>query len=152
MHYVFNKPKDEVSKMSVEENKALVRRLIEECRNKKNLDVLGEIMAPNWVTHGPGGDKENNLEQSRKGVSEIFDAAPDLHDEIIDIVAEGDRVAVLYNRHQTFKNQYHDIAPTGEKASIWIFNLFRIADGKIVETWSVFDTVAFQKFLGTYGK
>lgn len=136
--------------MSVEKNKAIVRRLFEEVHNKRNLDVIEEVFAPVCVNHGPGGDSETSTDHYREGAAEIAAAAPDVHDEIINMMAEGDKVGVLFARQETFTNQFRNLPPTGVKASIWGYQLCRIEDGKIVEQWSVFDTVAIQKFLGTY--
>jgi predicted ester cyclase len=138
--------------MSLEENKAIVQRFFDECHNQKNLDAMSEITASTLVRHGPEGDTTSDLEKRRKGLSEMFDASPDLHDEILNIIAEGDKVGVLLTRNQTFLNQFRGLPPTGEKVSLWAYELFRIANGKIVEIWSIFDSVALQKFLGTYGK
>ena len=138
--------------MSLEENKAIARRFFEELHNQQNLDVINEIMAPTWVSHSPDGDNDKGLEAFRNGMANIFEAAPDIHDEIRSIVAEGDKVAVLHTRTATFQKQLGNLPPTGEKLSLWMSQLFRIADGKIAESWLVLDSVAFQKFLGTYGK
>ena len=138
--------------MSLEENKAIARRFFEELHNQQNLDVINEIMAPTWVSHHPDGDDDTGLEAFRKGMANIFETSPDIHDEICSIVAEGDRVAVLHTRTGTFQKQFGDLPPTGKKLSMWMFHHMRIADGKIAEEWLVYDSVAFEKFLGTYGK
>ena len=138
--------------MSLEANKAVARRYFEELRNQRKLEIIDEILAPTWVVHLPSGDHLGELEKSRKILADVFERSPDQHDEILSIVAEGDKVAVLHIRTATFENQYGDLSPTGEKMSMWMSQVFRIADGKIAEFWTVMDSVAFEKFLGKYGK
>ena len=114
--------------MSVEENKALAASFLEDLHNKKDLDVIGKIMAPNWTAHlGPDKDQKRDQNEFRESQADIFKDYPDLHDEIHDLVAEGDRVAVFHTRTAT--------SPEGKKIKTWMFHLFRIADGKIAEEW-----------------
>ena len=67
------------------------------------------------------------------------------HDEIHGMVAEGNLVAFRATRSGTNKKN-------GNHGSVPSFHLFRIENGKIAEYWWLLDTVAAQKFYGTYGK
>ena len=75
--------------MSLEENKAIVRRFIE-IYNKRNLDLIDDLVAPDYVDH------TNKV--SREGLKQLFNMAlkafPDWHETIEDIIAEGDKVWV----------------------------------------------------------
>ena len=79
--------------MSAEENKALARRVIEEMFNNGNLDVADELIAPNYVDHDPAiPDDIHGPEGFKKYVSAYRSAFPDLHIQIEDQIAEGDKV------------------------------------------------------------
>jgi len=109
--------------MSLEENKAIIRRLTQEF-NKRNLGVLDELMASDYVDH-------TNQLRGRENVKQFYTMAfkdfPDLYKTIEDIIAGGDKVWVR------FKNTATD--PTGKKIELASVNIFRIVNGKVVEGW-----------------
>ena len=78
--------------MSTEE-KALVRRLIEEVFNAGNLDVADELLAPDYVRHGPLVDQD--AEQFKSSVGFLRRQYPDLHIQIEDQIAEGDLASIV---------------------------------------------------------
>ena len=80
--------------MSVEENnKALARRVLEEMFNKGNLDVADELLAPDYVDHDPAmPDDIHGPEGFKHYVGAYRSAFSDLHLQIEDQVAEGDKV------------------------------------------------------------
>ncbi len=65
-----------------------------------------------------------------------------------DLFAEGDKVACRYTITGTHKGEYQGIPPTGNKMTIQVINIFRIADGKIAEWWSQFNTLGMMQQLG----
>jgi predicted ester cyclase len=73
--------------MSLEENKALVRRFVD-AYNNRNLDVFAELLAPNYFDHTSHVDREG-LKQL---INMAIIAFPDFHETIHDIIAEGDKV------------------------------------------------------------
>jgi predicted SnoaL-like aldol condensation-catalyzing enzyme len=78
--------------MSTEENKAVVRRIWEEILNKGDLALVDEIIATNYVGHGPGGQEVKGSEGLKQLFTMYLNAFPDLHFTIEDMVAEGDKV------------------------------------------------------------
>ena len=79
--------------MSTEENKALARRVLEEMFNKGNLDLADEVFAPDYVDHDPAMPEDIRGPEGFKEYVSIFRTAfPDIHLEIEDQVAEGDKV------------------------------------------------------------
>jgi predicted ester cyclase len=128
--------------MSLEENKAVVRRFIE-AYNNRNLDLFDELMAPDYFDHtnqvGPEG-----LEQLMKMA---FKAFPDFHETIEDIIAEGDKVWVRVKFTGTHTGEWLGIAPTGKKITTMMVDIFRIVNGKLVEYRDVNDNLDFLKKL-----
>lgn len=134
--------------MSVEENKALVRRHVEEAWNKGNLSVLDEIMAPNLVNHNaPPG-----ITPDREGFKQIISmhrkAFSDLHVTVEDMVAEGDKVVNRWTVSGTHKGEYMGIAPTGKQVTLTGISIHRIEGGKIVEQWHEVDMLGLMQQLG----
>jgi len=129
--------------MSLEENKAIVRRFVE-AYNKGNLDLLDDLVSPDFVDHAH--------QLSPEGVKQVIRMAlkafPDYHETIEDIIAEGDRVWVRIEATGTNTGEWMGLAPTGKKITMMFADMFRIANGKLVEYWEVRDQLDFLKQLG----
>ena len=128
--------------MSIKENKALVRRVID-FWNQKELEEFFKILAPEYIEHLPTGDV--SLEQLKNYAHTFFTAFPDIHITIKDMVAEGDKVAVLVNWRATHRGEYMGIPPTGKKIDITVAFLTRIVAGRWVEFWNVTDVSLIQQ-------
>ncbi len=133
--------------MSVEENKAMVRRIIEEAVNKGNLAVIDEIMAPNYVYHFPGMEIKGP-DGFRQFVTMMRTAFPDLNVTIDEIIGEGNFVASRLILRGTLKGEFMGMAPTGRKIEFpeAVFVLFE--GGKEVEAWPYADTQSMFQQLG----
>jgi C-1 hydroxylase len=126
--------------MSLEENKAVVRRYFEEAMNKQNLALINEIFSADFINHSPRmatiGREETSQDWAR-----FFVAFPDWQTVIEDIIAEDDRVVVRRTVHGTHRGEIPGISmpPTGKRVTFTVWDLFRIAGGKIVERWGMHD-------------
>ncbi|MFQ5824914.1 MAG: ester cyclase [bacterium] len=125
--------KEDVS-MSTEENKALVRRLIEEAWNKGNLAVIDEILYPDYVLHidAPGAI---NREGYKQAVSMYRVAFPDFRFVIDDMIAEGEKVVIRATMSGTQEGEFMGNAPTGKKLTMTAIAIRHLENGKIVEEW-----------------
>jgi predicted ester cyclase len=134
---------------TLEANKALVRRLVEEGFNKGNLDVVDEIVAPDVVTHNPIIlDAPEGPDSVRGGIEMIRQSFPDIEVEILDMIAEGDRVAVFLLIRGTNAGDYRRGGATGKKGSLRAFFIWRVADGRLAESWGVADRFDLLQQLG----
>jgi predicted ester cyclase len=126
--------------MSIEENKTLVRRLIEEVWNTSDYRQLEMVAAPSFA------------ESTKQGNQSIRIAFPDHTNTIEDMIAEGDKVAVrwtLRGTHQgVLKGPLGPIPPTGNQVAVTGIHIFRIADGKITERWEEADMLGALQQLG----
>ncbi|HEU5347679.1 MAG TPA: ester cyclase [Ktedonobacterales bacterium] len=134
--------------MTIEDNKALVRRFAEEVFNRRNLAAIDEILAPNQVDHTLPPTLPPNTEGSKQAISTYLDAFPDLHVTIDDMVAEGDKVAMRFTSRGTQRRPFGGIPPTGREMTISSYLIARVADGKIVEQWGVDDQLGMLRQLG----
>ena len=118
--------------MSVEENKAIARRLFEEGLTKEDLDTLDEIIAPDILLHG------NNI-SSKDGyksyISRMHLSFPDWQYVVVDLIAEGDKVAVRWTGSGTQTGKWGGFAPTNKSIEWGGTTTLRFADGKITEEW-----------------
>jgi len=131
--------------MSLEENKAIVRRFIE-AYNNRNLDLFDDLVAPDYVDH------TNKFIQGLESLKQVFrlgfNAFPDWHETIEDIIAEGDKVWVRLTYTATHTGEFRGLAPTGKKITIMGLMIYRIVNGKLVEAWDLSDYLAMFKQLG----
>ena len=129
--------------MSLEENKAIVRRMIEEY-NKHNLDWFDEFIAPDYVDHTNQVDRE--------GVKQLFimgfKGFPDWYEAIDDIIAEGDKVWLRLTYTGTHTGEFLGLAPTGKKITCMAVAIYRIVNGKLAEGWFVTDGLDMFKQIG----
>ena len=130
-------------------NKALVRRLYEEGFNEGNLDVVDEIVAPDVVTHDPIIlDAPTGPDSIRGGIEMIRKAFPDFHVEVIDLVAEDDKVASFVVMSGTNTGDYRRGGATNKKGTMRAFLLWRVAGGRLAESWGMADRFQFLQQLG----
>ena len=130
--------------MSSGENTDVVRRTIEAI-NSHDLSSVEDIVAPGFFDHtrqlhGPGG--------VRQFLSTVFGSFPDFHMRLEDLISQGDKVWFRVTITGTHKGDFMGAPPTGNKfvePAVWIF---RIADGRAVEAWSVADEMDFNQKIG----
>jgi predicted ester cyclase len=121
---------------STELNKATARRVFLEIFNRGKYDVAGEIYAPDFVNHGLTADA--NLAQDQAAVHGWRDAAPDLVMTVLDEIAEGDLVSVLWTGVGTNTGNGNGYSATGKRMTMRGITIWRFANGKIQEEWSEF--------------
>jgi steroid delta-isomerase-like uncharacterized protein len=131
----------------LEENKAIVRRVIEEV-DKGNWAIFDELLARDYVYHMPRGPKPLTREEYEELMRAIRAAFPDQRVTIEDMIAEGDKVVTRYTSSGTHKGDFMGIPATGNKVVATGIVISRIADGKIAEDWEEFDGVGFMQQLG----
>ena len=98
--------------MSAEENKALVRRFFEEYNKGKAaaMTAMDETYANDVIGHALGGEEISGLKGFKQYMNEIFNAVPDIHGTIEDMIAEGNKVAVRATMTGTHKDEFMDSA------------------------------------------
>ena len=117
--------------MSVEENKALARRFFD-FFNERTLDGVEQVIAQDIVGHRRG---YNDLEGFKQYWSANMALCPDLHFTIHDVIAQEDKVALRWTGQGTTVTEFMGVPPNGKLATWTGMIVFRIADGKIVESW-----------------
>jgi predicted ester cyclase len=121
--------------VSAEENKALVRRLLEAI-NAGDMDVVDELYAPELA------------ERAKQGFTAFRSAFPDWREEIVDVVAEGDKVVGRFKCSGTHRGEMMGIPPTGRRQEVDEVYFLRVEDGKFVEFWGLEDNLTRMRQLG----
>ena len=134
--------------MSTEDNKALVRRYIEEVFHHKNLAILDELCVPDVVIHSPIRTVEG-LQAYKQFMSMLLAGFSDMQVVTEDQFAEADRSVLRYSEHGTYSGDVRGIAVTARPFQTnGIMIVHHAADGKIVEVWDSPDTMGLMQQLG----
>jgi len=136
--------------MPAKENKALVRRWLEEANKGKAaaMAIIDELYATDIVAHSGTGKDIRGLKDYKQSTSETYNAFPDIHFTVDGLVVEGDKVACRWTLTGTHKGEYMGIPPTNRKVTMWLIHIYRIVGGKFVEIWSRYDTLGLMQQLG----
>ncbi len=130
--------------MSVEKKKALARRYQEEVWGKGELALLDELLAADFVDHSLPTQVDPGFAGAKRAVQGAHDAFPDGHWKIEDLFAEGDKVVIRWKMDATHQHEFRGIAPGGKPVTINGITILRIADGKIMERWVNWDSMALR--------
>ena len=136
--------------MSTEDNKAVIRRFFMEAFGKGNLAVLDEIIDPNQVSAGPSAlpGMPSGPEGNKMLITAYRNAFPDLHFTIDEQIAEGNTVVTRWAAHGTHNGELAGVPATGKQATVVGMGVDRIENGKIVESWGLFDQFGMLQQLG----
>jgi steroid delta-isomerase-like uncharacterized protein len=134
--------------MSLEQNKAIVRRLFDEVVNGGNMALLDELTGEEIVTHTSVPNIAPTREGFRQFVAVYLDAFPVQHTEVHRLIAEDDLVTVIHTHHVTHGGDFMGAPPSGKEAVISGLEVYRIANGRIVEMWHQDDLYSLVHQLG----
>ena len=132
-----------------EANITLVRRAFEEVANKGDLAVVDDIIAPDFVRHDLGGGPDLvGPEGVRRLMAAQRAAFPDLQLAIEHMIVQGDMAVARYTARGTHQGVFQGVAPTGKQVTWRGVNIYRIAGGKLAETWQLADMLGIMRQIG----
>jgi steroid delta-isomerase-like uncharacterized protein len=136
--------------MLSETNKTLSRRFFEEVFSKGKLNVLDEIIAKDHVNNGPVAlpGLPTGAEGVKQRVTVYRNAFPDLRFTIDEQLTEGDKVVTRWTADGTHQGELGGILPTNKTATVTGIAVDRIVNGKIAESWGIFDQFGMLQQLG----
>jgi predicted ester cyclase len=123
------------SNNATEANKIVVRRLYDYI-NENGADRFANVIAPSFVDHS---NDARGPEGFAGAAANLHRAYADLHFEITDMVAEADLVSIRWLETGKHVGQFFNLKPTGKRFESRGMNLYRVGDGKIVESWLAID-------------
>ena len=119
--------------MSLEKNKALARRYQEEVWGKGDLALIDELLTPDFIDHSLPEGMDPGFSGAKRAVQGALDAFPDGQWTVEDLIAEGDKVVIRWKMDATHEHEFRGIT------------ILRIANGKIVERWVNWDSMALRQ-------
>ena len=128
-------------------NKRTVLRLYEEVVNDGRLEVLDEITWPDHVEHNPFPQQGQGVEGLKQRASMVR-AAFNPRFTIEHLLADGDKVAIMWSNHGTHVGEWFGFAPTGKSVTTHGVDIFLLRDGRLAEHWDVVDTTNFLANVG----
>jgi len=133
--------------MSVEENKAIVRSIVERAWNQGDLTVIDERVTQRYVGHAGDQTVEGRAHWKRQVIA-FRHAFPDLVTTVEDQIAEGDTVVTRWSARGTHEGEFQGIPPTGRSVTMTGINIDRIVSGQLIERWATFDRLGMMQQLG----
>jgi predicted ester cyclase len=129
----------EETKVSAEENKAVVRREQEDLWNHTgDLDAAGELFAA------------GQAEAAKEEAANFRQGFPDVVSTIEDLIAEGDKVVARWRSHATHQGDYLGTPPTGNRVEFTGISFYLIEEGKIAQSWSLEDQLGLMRQIGAF--
>jgi steroid delta-isomerase-like uncharacterized protein len=133
------------------DNKAVALRWSQELWSQGNLAVADEIIAPDYVRHDPGDPfPAHGPADVKRIVTMLRTMLPDFHISVDAVIAEGDIVVSRYTATATDTVGYMGMPPTGKAVRTPAIQIFRFANGKIVESWAARDDLGTLRQLGHF--
>lgn len=132
--------------MSAEENKAIIRRCFASL-DAGDVEAFSRLFAPDFSLHFDGMPVLDGAGAIGL-IQQYLTAFPGIHHEILDQLAEGDRVATRIHARGTQRGELMGIPPTGRKISISSTYIHRVVDGRISEQWVNADSLGMLQQLG----
>jgi predicted ester cyclase len=121
----------------LEGNKAVVRRLVGEVLNGGQLEVVDELYAPALAP------------AAKRWIGAFRAAFPDLHMDIVELIAEHDTVVGRFTCSATHLGTWRGHAPTGRRFErVDEVGIYQLRDGRITNAWVLEDTLARMQQLG----
>ena len=133
------------------DDRATISRIYEEVFNTGKLEQADTLIAVDYIDHnpiGPGG--ESGIAGFKQTVRGLRFAFPDLHFRVEEMLVNGDKVTTRTTMKGTHKNSFLGIDPTNEQVTVTGFDIYRIADGMVVERWGTLDGVALMRQINVF--
>ena len=125
-----------------------VARLLIDIFNRGTLDDADGVLASNYRYRGPGGELHGA--SGWKHLAQMYrDAFPDVVMTIDEQIAEGDKVVTRFTARGTHRGELAGVAPSGRFVSVPCLSIDRIAGGRIVESFELFDQLGMFQAIGT---
>jgi steroid delta-isomerase-like uncharacterized protein len=135
----------------LDKGKQIIQDFIQVVWNGRNLNTLKDFWTEDCINHAMLGTDNRGLNALRiyhdSFFDDFFSAFPDIEIEIMQQVAEGDRIATYITSQGTHSGSFYGIPPTGKHISTSVIRIDRVQDGKITEHWSVSDAAGLMQQL-----
>ena len=131
------------------DHKSTYLKFVDEVLNGGNFSVAANYLAADVKTHNGFPDQEPGLSGFIAALKAFHGAFPDMRANVTHAVAEGDLVVGRFEVTGTHRGTFLGMPGSGRKVRYEEIAIVRLADGKIVEHWSVADALAILQQLQT---
>lgn len=132
---------------TLERNKALVRRFIDEIFLKGDFGAVDELLTEDFTPH-TWGDMQPGRDGLKEAITRVSKGLSDTKMSIDDVIAEGDRVAVRLTSSAKQTGEFMGMPPSGKCYEIGEIHIFRLRDGRVAEHWHQADFLGMMRQLG----
>ena len=119
-----------------EKNKDMVRRMVEAINAGEEAEVVKELFA------------SRTARRVGRLSAEFRSAFPERHEEIVQLIAEGDAVAGRFRCSGTHRGEFLGEDPTGKRMEVEEVFFMRAEDGRFVDFWALEDSLNRMRQLG----
>lgn len=112
------------------------------------INSMDGLMTKNFIDHNPEPGQKGDWPTVRKGFQEMGKAFSKIKFDPMDIVIEGDKVAIRVQMSGTQKAAFMGMPSKGKSFSIQGFDLIKFTNGKVSDRWGTFDSMAMMTQLG----
>ena len=133
--------------MTADQNKEVLRRFFN-MYNAHDLSNLDEVFHTDMIYRSSAGDDTRGVDEFRQQTNAFFEAFPDTEVSIEEMVAQGNRVFVVYRWMGTQEKEYLKIESQGRRLDLRICGVATIEDGKVVDHFDFYDALTMLKQLG----
>ena len=137
--------------MSTEENKTIVRRLMQDGFGRGDMKAIDELVAADFVSREGDERRTVGIDGFKEVVMAFRTAFPDGRMDIEDVIAEGEKVITWAYFVGTHQGPLEGMSPTGRQVKVRDVDLFILKDGKVTESWTHFDQLGMMQQLGAFG-
>lgn len=127
----------------------LVRRAITELYNKGNTAAVDEFFAENYVGHSMTGKEDiRDREVLKQNLTKIRTSFPDVYLTLDEVLFDQGNVVARWTGKATHKGDFEGIPASNKPVTVRGITMYRVADGKIAETWAVWDSASLMRQIG----
>ncbi len=134
--------------MPTDQNQTLVRRFFDEVCNQRMLNVADELFAANHIYHDPQSPTGPGPEGMKQLIGTYQTAFPDAHWQVIETISAGNDIITRWTGEGTQEKELNGMPPTGKHVKVDGIWIQRCNNGKITESWNVWDTLGMLQQLG----
>lgn len=136
--------------LSPEEMKRLEHAYYDECNKGKDaaIDLLSRLFTSDIVWHSPSGQDVRGLENLKQSFTRAYDAFPDTHYAVEDVIAEGEKSVTRFTSSGTFRGKLEGVESTTGRVETWGIRISRLVNGKFAEVWERYDALGWMRKLG----
>ncbi len=135
--------------MSTDDNKAVVRRFVEDVFVGGRPEAVDELLADDFVSHAwPSSGEGNGKADLKAAMDRVAQGLADARFTIEDMIAEDDRVAVRLTASARQTGPFMGIPPSGKTYTVGEIHIFRVRGARLVEHWDQVDYLTMLRQLG----